>query len=85
MERQADAILAELARIETKLDHVLEQVRKINGRVGGLENWRHNQEVAEARAEGRSEAVITRGHLAFIGLVLPIVSALIGIISRYFL
>lgn len=74
-----------LVRIEEKVDHVLDQVKKINGRVSGLENWRRDQEIESARAEGRSEAVLKKSHVYFILGAVPAVSAVIGLLSRYFI
>lgn len=85
MDQSAQDVHMRLVRIEEKLDHVLEQVRKINGRVNGLENWRHEEQIRQARAEGRSEAVITRKHIAFLIAAVPAISAIIGVVSRYFL
>lgn len=85
MERYDSGVQAALARLESKVDHILEQVRKINGRVNGLENWKQNQEVAQARMEGRSEAFITKAQLAILATVISMASTVIGILSRYFL
>lgn len=84
MDRPNEDTHIRLVRIEEKLDHVLDQVRKINGRVNGLENWRHEEQLRQARAEGRSEAVITKTHITYIAGLVTVVSSLIGILSRYF-
>lgn len=83
LDRPSDDTHERLVRIEEKLDHVLDQVRRINGRVNGLENWRREQEIEQARQKGRSEAVVTKSQLALIGALIPAASALIGILSRY--
>lgn len=83
VETKLDAITAELARMQTKLDHILDQVKRINGRVAGLENWKHSQEIEAARAAGRSEALITKRHLIILAGAVPAISAIIGMLSRY--
>lgn len=54
---------ASLARLEAKTDHILEQVRKINGRVAGLENWRHEQQIRQAAEDARRDTAITKRQL----------------------
>lgn len=66
---------------------VMAEVRKTNGRVTELERWRHETELAAARAEGAQAAssgvILTSKHVAVGTALLGLVGAASGLLARF--
>ena len=74
-------------RLEAKLDQVLEQVQRINGRIGTLEQWRVEKERYEAYqkglADGHSGVLLKRSHLVALFAIAPSIAAIVSVLVEY--
>jgi hypothetical protein len=75
------------ARLEAKLDQVLEQVQRINGRIGKLEQWRIERERCEAYQkglrDGHSGVLLKRTHLIALFGIAPGIAAIVSALLEY--
>jgi predicted nuclease with TOPRIM domain len=75
------------ARLEAKLDQVLEEVKKINGRISQLEQWRFEKERLEAYqkglSDGHSGVLLKRSHMVALFGIAPGIAALVSVAAEY--
>lgn len=75
------------ARLEEKLDQVLEQVQRINGRIAKLEEWRVEKDRYEAYQkglrDGHNGVLLKRSHILALFAIAPGVAAIVSVLMEY--
>ncbi len=71
-----------LGRIDRSLEEIKDDVRRINGRVDRLEEWRKLIDIEGAKLEGRREALVTKSQfIVAVAVANGIVATIVGIIG----
>jgi hypothetical protein len=80
-------ILERLGHIDARIEHIQNDVARINGRISALEKWQVEEIEAAAFSRGREEerknTLLTKGHVAAIAAIAATASAAVEALARF--